>query len=80
MAKTPQWEQGQGVAGTPQEYLGWVKRPEEGPQATQNWAQAAIEPQQMWAVTQPPEAKVHGAAKPPPWVAELPQLWVGGLV
>ena len=80
MAKTPQWEQGQGVAGTPQEYLGWVKRLKEGLQATQNWAQAAIEPQQMWAVAQPPEAKVRGVAKPPPWVAELLQLWVGGLV
>ena len=79
VAKMPQQEQGQGVAGTPQEYLGWVKRPQEGPQARQNWAQAAIEPQEMWAVAQPPEAKVRGVAKPPPWVAEPLQPWVGGL-
>ena len=52
------------------------------PQVTWKWAwaavmpqekpQAAVELQEMWAVAQPPEAKVSGVAKPPPWVAELP--------
>ena len=71
MTKKPQQGYGQGVAGTLQERQGWVKRPQEWPQARQEWAQVAIEPQEMWAVAQPPEAKVSGAAKPPPWVAEL---------
>ena len=56
----------------PQEYLGWVKRPQEQPQAGQKWAQAAVEPHEMCVVAHPPEAKVSGAAKPPPWVAEPP--------
>ena len=30
-------------------------------------------------VAQPLEAKVIGVAKPPPWVVELLQLWMGGL-
>ena len=89
VAKMPQQEYGQGVAGTPQEYQGWVKRLQGQPQATQKQAQvavtlqekpqAAIEQQEMRAVAQPPEAKVGGAANPLPKVAELPQLWVGGL-
>ena len=37
----------------------------------------AIEPQEMWVVAQPPEAKVRGAAKPLPWVAEL-HIAMGG--
>ena len=49
-AKTQQQEQGQGVAGTPPEHLGWVKRLQGRPQVTQNWARVAIEPQEMWAV------------------------------
>ena len=72
VAKTPQWEQGQGAAGTPQECQGWVRRPQEQPRVTWNWAWAAIELQEIQAVAQPPEAKVCGAAKPPPWVAEPP--------
>ena len=48
----PQQEQGQGAAGTPQECLGWVKRPQGQPQATQEWAQAATELQEMRAVAQ----------------------------
>ena len=74
----PQWEQGQGAAGTLQECQGWVKRPHRQPQATKNWAWVAIELQEMRVVAQPPEAKVSGAAKPPPRVAELPQRQVGG--
>ena len=70
VAKKPQWEQGQGVAGMPQECQGWVKRPQGQPQVTQNWARVATEPQETWAVAQPPEAKVCGAAKPPPRAAE----------
>ena len=69
-AKKPQWEQGQGGAGMLQECLGWVKRLQGRPQARQEWAQTAIEPQEMWAVAQPLETKVRGAAKPPPRVAE----------
>ena len=80
MAKTPQWEQGQGAAGMPQERLGWVKRPQERPWVTWNRARAAIEPQDTWAVAQPPEAKVGGASNPLLWVAQPPQPWVGGLV
>ena len=71
-AKMPQWEQGQGAAGTPQEYLGWVKRAQGRPWATQNWARAAIELQETWAVAKLPEAKVHGAADPPPRASEPP--------
>ena len=89
VAKKPQQEYGQGVAGMPQEHPGWAKRPQERPQARQKWArvavmlqekpQVAVEPQEMWAVIQPLEAKVSGVAKPPPWVAEPLQLWVSGL-
>ena len=55
----------------------------------QKWAKVAVtpqekppvarEPQEMWAVAQPPEAKVSGAANPLPWVAEPPQLLGGRL-
>ena len=51
--------------------LGWVRRPQERPQVIQERAQVAREPQETWAVAQPPEAKVSGAAKPPPRAAEL---------
>ena len=47
--------------------------------AAREATRAATEPQKiLWAVAQPPEAKVSGVAKPPPRVAELPQLhgWV----
>ena len=71
VAKKPQREQGQGVAGMLQEYQGWVKRPQGWPQAIRNWARAATEPQEMRAVAQPPEAKVRGAAKLYPRVAQL---------
>ena len=71
MAKKQQ-EYGQGAAGMPQEYQGWAKRSQEQPQARHEWAKAAREPQEMQVVAQPPEAKVSGAAKPPPWVAEPP--------
>ena len=60
VAKKPQQQQGQGVARTLQEFLGWVKRPQEQLQATRNWAQVAIEPQEMRVVAQPLEAKVRG--------------------
>ena len=40
--------------------------------------QVAAEPQEMWAVAQPSEAKVSGVAKPPPWVAEPQQPRVSG--
>ena len=66
-----------------QESQGWVKRPQGRPQVTQNWAWAAVtlqekpqvatEPQEMWAVAQSLEAKVCGAAKPPPQAFELLQ-------
>ena len=69
-AKKPQQEYRQGVPRMPQECLGWVKRPQERPQAKQERAQVAREPQETWSVTQPQEAKVRGAAKPPPRVAE----------
>ena len=45
---------------------------------TRKWARVAIEPQEMQMVAQPPEAKVSGVAKPPPWAAELPQPWTCG--
>ena len=70
-------EYGQGAAGMPQEHQGWVKRPQGRPQARQEWAWVAIEPQEMRAVAQAPEAKVGGAANPLPWVAEPPQPWAG---
>ena len=57
-----------------QEYPGWVKKPQEWPQATQKYALAAVELQETWAVAQTQEAKVSGVAKPPPWVAE-PLQW-----
>ena len=72
VAKMPQWEQGQGAAGMLQECQGWVKRLQGWPQARQEWARMATEPQEMQAVAQLPEAKVHGVAKPPPRVAQLP--------
>ena len=56
----------------PQECQGWVKRPQGRPQARQEWARMATEPQEMRVVAQPQEAKVCGAAKPPPWAAEPP--------
>ena len=66
----------------PQECQGWVKRLQERPWARQKWAQVAVmlqeklqmavELQETWAVAQPPEAKLSGAAKPPPWAAEAP--------
>ena len=62
----------QGAAGMPQECYGWVKRPQGQPQARQEQARTATEPQETRAVAQPLEAKVHGAAKPSPWVAQLP--------
>ena len=37
-AKMPQQGYGQGVAGMLQERLGWVKRLQGRPQATQEWA------------------------------------------
>ena len=40
---------------------------------------AAVEPQETWAVTQLPEAKVCGVANPQPQAAEVPKLWAGGL-
>ena len=79
-AKIPQWEQGQGAAGMLQECQGWVKRPQGWPQARQEQSQMATEPQEMWAVAQPLEAKVHGGAKPHLWAAQLPQPWAGGSV
>ena len=72
VAKMPQQGQGQGVAGPLQECHGWVKRPQEWPQARQERARMAIELQEMQAVAQPLEAKVCGAAKPPPRVAQPP--------
>ena len=45
-AKIPQQGYGQGVAGTPQECQGWVKRPQGWPQARQERAWMAIEPQE----------------------------------
>ena len=78
-AKKLQQENGQGVAGMPQEHLGWVKRPQEWPQARQEWAWVTRELQEMQAVAQPLEAKVHGAAKPPPRAAKPPSPWAGGL-
>ena len=78
VAKMLQQEYGQGVAGRPKECHGWVKRPQERPQARQEGAWAAIEPQETRAVAQPPEAKVGGAANPLPRSAEPPQLRVGG--
>ena len=38
VAKKPQQEYGQGAAGMLQECQGWVKRPQEWPQARQKWA------------------------------------------
>ena len=49
-AKMPQQGYGQGAAGMLQEHHGWVKRPQGRPQARQEWARAAIEPQEMRAV------------------------------
>ena len=72
MAKKPQQEYRKGAAGMLQEHQGWVKRPQEQPQARQERAQVAIKPQEMRVVALLPEVKVSGVAKPPPWVAELP--------
>ena len=77
VAKIPQWEQGQGAAGMPQEYQRWVKRLQGWLQARQERARTATEPQKMQAVIQLPEAKVYRAAKPHLWVAQLPQPQVG---
>ena len=85
-----QQEFGQGAARMPQECPGWARRLQEWPQATQEWAQAAVEPQEKpqvaaepqetsREVAQLPEGKVSGVVKPPPWVAEPPQLRRGGL-
>ena len=74
VAKTPQREQGKGAAGMPQELQGWVKRPQGWPQARQEQARMATEPQEMRVVAQLPEAKVCRAAKPHPWAAQLLQL------
>ena len=71
-AKKPQQGYGKGAAGTPQECHGWVKRPQVRPQARQEQARTATEPQEMWVVAQPPEVKVCGAAKPSLWAAQLP--------
>ena len=71
-AKMPQQGYGQGAAGTLQGRQGWVKWPQGWPQARQEWARTATELQEMWAVAQLPEAKVHGAAKPHPRAAQLP--------
>ena len=30
----------------------------------------AVELQEMWVVAQPPEVKVSGVTKPPPWAVE----------
>ena len=73
----PQQGHGQGAAGMLQERHGWVKRPQGRLQARQNRARAATEPQEMRAVAQLQEAKVRGAAKPPPWAAQLP-IAMGG--
>ena len=72
VAKMPQQEYGQGVAGTLQEHQGWVKRPQEQPQVRQDWAWVAIELQEMQAVAQPLENNVGGAANPLPWAAQAP--------
>ena len=41
----------------------------------------AAKPQEIsQVVAQPPEAKVSWVAKPPPWAAELPQLWTASSV
>ena len=77
-AKMPQQGYGQGAAWMPQERQGWVKRPQGQPQARQEWARIATEPQEMRVVAQPPEVKVFGAAKPSPWAAQLPELQAGG--
>ena len=62
-AKMLQQEYGQGVGGILQKHLRWTKRPQERPQVRQKWAwvavtpqekpQAAVEPQETWAVAQP---------------------------
>ena len=71
-AQLPQQGYGQGVAGMPQERHGWLKRPQGWPQARQERTRTATEPQETRAVAQPQEAKVCGAAKPPPRAAEPP--------
>ena len=45
-AEKPQWEQGQEVAGAPQECLWWVKRLQQRPQARWNRSWVATEPQE----------------------------------
>ena len=78
-AKKLQQGYGQGVAGMPQECHGWVKRLQGRPQVRQGQARTATELQETWAVAQPPEAKVHGVAKPSPRAAQLWKPWAGGL-
>ena len=60
VARKPQQEFGQGVAGMPQECPGRARRLQERPQVRQEWAPVAVEPQEMWAVAQPLEMKVSG--------------------
>ena len=72
VAEMLQQEQGQGVAGMLHENQGWVKRPQGQPQARKKREQMATEPQEMRAVAQPLEAKVHGAAKLHPWPTQPP--------
>ena len=45
-AKKPQQVFGQGAARMVQKYLNQAKRPQQRPQATQEWAQAVVEPQE----------------------------------
>ena len=78
-AKKPQQEYGKGAAGMLQQHIGWVKRLQEWPQVRQERVQVAVEPQEMWAVAQPPEAKVSEVANPLPWAAEPQQPQVGSL-
>ena len=54
------------------EHHGWVKRLQERPQARQERAWVARKLQEMRAAAKPLEAKVSGAAKPLPRVAEPP--------
>ena len=63
----------------PQEHQGWVKRPQERPQAREEWAWVAIELQETRAIAQLTEAKVGGVANPLLWAAEAPQPQVGSL-
>ena len=54
VAKKLQQEFGKKVARIPQEHPGWARRPQERPQATQEWAQAAAELQEKpWVAAEP---------------------------